>query len=120
MVRFSQHCELTIALHILNSRVAKRLTNTTIEIGCSKPKCFWCYIFLSELDQYLVQTTGHKIITQAGSAKETDDWLLPDAPAEVQKGFLDLLGDRMNEALHTLERSKEDVDDDWVSSPLQF
>jgi OTT_1508-like deaminase len=72
-VKFTQHCEITLALDMLE-RTQPIWTNPKIEIGMSKACCEWCYEYLSRLDSAYPR---HSILVRASNGTQPDGWLMP-------------------------------------------
>ncbi|KAL6712954.1 hypothetical protein ACLMJK_009509 [Lecanora helva] len=70
----SQHCELTLAHHLINLGGKGEL-----EIGCSKASCFWCHAYLVDLNDKL-KDSNSKVVLYATHGKRTKGWLLPTEP----------------------------------------
>lgn len=90
-ILFSQHCELTVAKHLLQVKTATRSLLDPIEIGCSKASCFWCNLYLTELNRILPGGA----ITSATHGNLCDGWMMPQAlPGyeTVNTAVLDYIG----------------------------
>ena len=72
-VKFTQHCEITLALDMLN-RTRSEFTNSKIEIGVSKACCEWCYEYLNLLTSTFSQNS---ILVRASHGKQPDGWMMP-------------------------------------------
>jgi hypothetical protein len=72
-VKFTQHCEITLALDMLN-RTRSEFTNPKIEIGVSKACCEWCCEYLNLLASTFPQNS---ILVRASHGKQPDGWMLP-------------------------------------------
>jgi len=72
-VRFTQHCEITLALDMLN-RTRLEFTSSKIEIGVSKACCEWCYEYLNLLTSAFSQNS---ILVRASHGKQPDGWMMP-------------------------------------------
>jgi hypothetical protein len=72
-VKFTQHCEITLALDMLK-RTQPKLTKTKIEIGVSKACCEWCCEYLNLLASAYPQ---HSILVRASHGKQPDGWMMP-------------------------------------------
>src|SRR5271154_5555600 len=73
VVKFTQHCEITLALHMIK-RSQLRFTNSKIEIGVSKACCEWCCEYLNLLASAYPQ---HSILVRASHGKQPDGWMMP-------------------------------------------
>ena len=79
MVNFTQHCEITLALNMLERRTQLN-TRPKIEIGVSKACCEWCYEYLTLLpSSYSNQT----ILVRASHGKQPDGWMMPPKSKEL-------------------------------------
>ena len=72
-VKFTQHCEITLALDMLN-RTRSEFTNPKIEIGVSKACCEWCCEYLNLLASAYPE---HSILVRASHGKQPDGWMMP-------------------------------------------
>lgn len=64
-----------------------------IEIGCSKASCFWCHIYLKQLNEHLLNSDPNiKIITFANHGKRTKGWLMPEGQEAVGESVLQEIG----------------------------
>ena len=72
----TQHCELTIVLHILNNLCTKP---RSIGLGMSRRCCGWCHQWLSLLEAAVVDQ-NFEIIRRATNCKQLDGWGMPLAP----------------------------------------
>jgi hypothetical protein len=72
-IKFTQHCEITLALDMLE-RTRPKLTNSKIEIGVSKACCEWCCKYLNLLTSAYRQ---HSILVRASHGKQPDGWMMP-------------------------------------------
>ncbi|KAL9095772.1 MAG: hypothetical protein Q9163_006497, partial [Psora crenata] len=88
----SQHCEITLALYFLEVFLKVR-RGGSIEIGCSKASCYWCHLYLEQLNEHLV-TSNHniKIVTFANHGKRTKGWLMPEGQKAVTDAVLQEVG----------------------------
>ncbi len=90
-IQASQHCELTLALHFLNAPGAH--SGGEIKIGCSKASCYWCHIYLLELNKHLsAREPAAKVVTYASTGKRTKGWLMPGGFEEVKAVILQQVG----------------------------
>jgi len=79
-VKFTQHCEITLALDMLE-RTQPKFTSSKIEIGVSKACCEWCCKYL-----YLLASAyrHHSILVRASHGKQPDGWMMPpDGPEPI-------------------------------------
>lgn len=109
-VTASHHAELSLALYMMNMKPSED-PRSTIEIGCSKASCYWCYHYLLYFNRYLAERRWPLIVSRATHGKKTEGWLLPDGPDAVNHDFLQLVGKEMQEIFNTvpeLQRRKSD------------
>lgn len=76
-IRSTQHCELNVALHLLQLRTLEGFPNTAIEVGCSKASCFWCHKYINELNSVLI--LSGPVVVRATHGKMTNEWMVPQA-----------------------------------------
>jgi hypothetical protein len=92
-VRFTQHCEITLALDMLK-RTQPKLTNSTIEIGVSKACCEWCrqYLYLLTLAY-----PRRSILVRASHGKQPDGWMMPpNGPMSTGQQTVRLIEERID------------------------
>lgn len=73
-VRFSQHCEITLALEMLRRYVQRQLSKNRIEIGVSKACCSWCIDYLNLL---AAEFPEYPVLVRVSHGKQPDGWLMP-------------------------------------------
>ena len=71
-VNFTQHCEITLALNMLERHAQQ--TRQRIEIGVSKACCEWCCEYLDLLTS---EHPKHPILVRASHGKQPDGWMIP-------------------------------------------
>lgn len=76
-IRSTQHCELTVALHLLQLRTPEGSQMPSIEVGCSKASCFWCHKYINELNSVLI--LSGPVVVRATHGKMTNEWMVPQA-----------------------------------------
>ena len=74
IVKFTQHCEITLALEMLTRYTRRKLTKGKIEIGVSKACCEWCCQYLHLLTSAY---PNHPILVRASHGKQPDGWMMP-------------------------------------------
>ena len=75
MIMCSQHCELTLSLYL--TKLFRRRNRTgTIKIGGSKSSCYWCWLYLLELNQEL-KRSEIGVVIQRMNGKSVKGWLPP-------------------------------------------
>ncbi|KAL2053374.1 hypothetical protein ABVK25_006368 [Lepraria finkii] len=92
-ILFSQHCELTVANYLLRLKTATKSLLGPIEIGCSKASCFWCDLYLTELNDILPKYG--RVINRATHGNLCNGWMMPQAlPGyeNVNREVLDCIG----------------------------
>ena len=106
-IQCSQHCELTLALHLAERFTAQKVS-CPIKIGCSKASCYWCHVYILELNKTL---SNNKVITFATHGKRVKGWLLPRGHDKVADIVLQHVGNEVEnvfEEAHGLPRKKSD------------
>ncbi|KAL8926544.1 MAG: hypothetical protein Q9208_002871 [Pyrenodesmia sp. 3 TL-2023] len=98
VIRATQHCEITVGLHLWNLSQAGKCT--AVEVGCSKVSCFYCQRFLEEFNMWAKRQPKRKAITtlvfQGKYGKVVDEWAMPKCSEEVEKGVLEIVGTKVN------------------------
>ena len=88
IVKFTQHCELTLALDMINRRTRPK-ARQKIEIGVSKACCEWCCRYLNLL---ALPYPKSSILVRASHGKQPDGWMMPPSSPE-------LVAERMGELI---------------------
>jgi hypothetical protein len=78
IVKFTQHCELTLALDMIDRRTHSN-AKQKIEIGVSKACCEWCCKYLNLLTSPYPKST---ILVRASHGKQPDGWMIPPSSLE--------------------------------------
>jgi hypothetical protein len=121
-VKFTQHCEITLALHMLN-RTQPKLTKSRIEIGVSKACCEWCCDYLKLL---ALVHSHHSILVRASHGKQPDCWMMPpNGPKPLEQPMARSIEEKFDDALWKIKgrrrsdsnelppfRTEADVEDD--------
>ena len=95
-VNFTQHCEITLALDMLE-RYTQLNTNPKIEIGVSKACCEWCYEYLKLLT---IPYPESMILVRASHGKQPDGWLIPpNTPKLMAKQVEQKIEDRIDDVI---------------------
>jgi hypothetical protein len=102
-VKFTQHCEITLALDMLK-RTQPKLTKTKIEIGVSKACCEWCCEYLNLLASAYPQ---HSILVRASHGKQPDGWMLPpdgwimppNSPTPIAQQMIRVIEERIDHVI---------------------
>ena len=106
----SQHCELSLSLHIAKISNA----HGPVKIGCSKASCYWCHLYLEKLNSYFAQNGGLTIVCRATHGKKTNGWLLPtDGPNQVKQAFLESVGTEIQEMFNIISEAQPGRSDSW-------
>ena len=107
----SRHCELTLALQLLQHFEEQGITGP-ISIGVSKASCYWCHVFPLELNEYLEQ---NQIVTYGTHGKSVKGWLPPQHLTErythVNHNVLRYIGEKVEEVFRKIKeipRKKSD------------
>ncbi|KAL8901205.1 MAG: hypothetical protein Q9192_000682 [Flavoplaca navasiana] len=97
----SQHCELTVGLHIW-SLLLNRRERSTVEIGCSKQSCFYCRLFIDKFNEWVAgHVLPNKIVFRGHHNKYVQGWAMPkNSPAEVRNRVLDAIGEVIQDIYH--------------------
>jgi hypothetical protein len=74
-VKFSQHCELTLAIDLIQRNEKSGLSPGKFEIGVSKACCIWCYEYINLLNASF-QKPRFRI--RATYGKQPDGWKIPE------------------------------------------
>ena len=86
IVKFTQHCEITLALDMLARHTQPKLTKRTIEIGVSKACCEWCCEYLNLLASAYPK---YPILVRASHGKQPDGWMMPpNGPKSIAKQMI--------------------------------
>jgi OTT_1508-like deaminase len=95
-IKFTQHCELTLALDMLDRCGQKKISKTKIKIGVSKSCCDWCSEYLNLLSLY----SKHPILIRTSHGKQSDGWLLPPGGRNlVSQKMLETIQGRVDEVI---------------------
>jgi hypothetical protein len=107
-IKFTQHCEITLALDMLE-RTQSKFTSSKIEIGVSKACCEWCCKYLSLLDSAYRQ---HSILVRASHGKQPDGWMMPpNGPEQLAQQMTRSAEDKLDTVIwkiHNRRRSDSD------------
>ena len=95
-IKFTQHCEITLALDMLK-RTQPKLTNPKIEIGVSKACCEWCCEYLNLLASVYPE---HSFLVRASHGKQPDGWMMPpNGLKSVEKQMTRLIEGRVDSVI---------------------
>jgi len=105
-VKFTQHCEITLALDMHRRHNQQKLTNTKIEIGVSKACCEWCCEYPNLLASAYPR---YSILVRASHGKQPDGWMMPpQSPNRVARQMRRSIEDKVDSvvwAIHNRRRS---------------
>ena len=103
-VKFTQHCEITLALNILARHTQATLTKRKIEIGVSKACCEWCCEYLNFL---AFKYPKYPILVRASHGKQPDGWLMPpNGPKSVTKQMVQSIEGRVDDVIGKIKRRR--------------
>jgi hypothetical protein len=105
-VNFTQHCEITLALEMLN-RLTRRefVKKQSIGIGVSKASCEWCCQYLELLSREYRQ---YPVLVRASHGKQPDGWLMPPSgPTSVTKDMAKAIVDKVDDAVWEIESHRK-------------
>jgi hypothetical protein len=93
-VKFTQHCEITLALEMLKRTQKRQLVDRKIEIGVSKACCEWCCDYLN----LLASTYPRRpILVRASHGKQPDGWMVPpNGPESITRQMIQLIEGRVD------------------------
>jgi OTT_1508-like deaminase len=101
-VKFTQHCEITLALdmlarHTQPKHTQPKRTKRKIEIGVSKACCEWCCEYLKILTSAY---SDHPILVRASHGKQPDGWMMPpNGPKSIAKQMTRSIEGRVDEVI---------------------
>ena len=116
-VKFTQHCEITLALDML-----KRLRNSDVsvkkvEIGVSKACCGWCCEYLGLLHQ---EDPKKPILVRATHGKLPDGWMMPPSGSPlITKKMAALIEEKIDDVIweiHSSRRSDSNELEDFTGA----
>ncbi len=98
-VTASQHCELTVALHLRQRKVERGFPGPFIEVGYNKASCFYCATYIRTFNDWCTETRqDHRIVVRREHYKHVDGWVMPSSgPQEVTRRVLSTIGSTMQE-----------------------
>jgi OTT_1508-like deaminase len=112
-VKFTQHCEITLALDMLK-RTQSKFTNPKIEIGVSKACCEWCCKYL------YILTSGkphHSILVRASHGKQPDGWMMPpSSPTSVTQQMIRVIEEKIDHVIWKINSRHRQSDSVELSS----
>ena len=116
-VRFSQHCEITLALEILQRCGQRQLSKNLIEIGVSKACCAWCIDYLDLLAGEFPKK--HPLLLRASHGKQPDGWLMPpNGPKTTTKQMTKLIVGRIDNVVWKI-RSRRRSDSNELPAAIR-
>ena len=104
-VHFTQHCEITLALHMLG-RTLPNLTTSKIEIGVSKACCEWCCKYLKLLASAYPRRS---ILVRASHGKQPDCWMMPPfGPKSIEQRMARSIEGRLEDVVWKINSRRRD------------
>ncbi|KAL8669966.1 MAG: hypothetical protein Q9168_005469 [Polycauliona sp. 1 TL-2023] len=101
----SQHCELTVGLYLWK-RLSKCRTKQHAELGCSKPSCSHCNLYIEKLNEWAGrERIPNRILLRTLQVKCVPGWVMPNGPTAVRDLVLDDIGSVIDD-ICTAERAK--------------
>ncbi|OCL00336.1 uncharacterized protein K441DRAFT_651221 [Cenococcum geophilum 1.58] len=120
IVNFTQHCEITLALNMLDRRTQTN-AKQKIEIGVSKACCEWCCEYLNLLDLTYSNST---ILIRASHGKQPDGWMIPpNSLKSVAKNMERFIEKRVDDVIWKIKgRRRSDSNElpDFTMGELDF
>lgn len=93
IIAASQHCELTVGLHIWEL-LKKKKERSTVEIGCSKQSCFYCRLFIDKFNDWAAgEAYPNQIVVRGQHNKYVQGWVMPEVGPAVCDPVLDAIGE---------------------------
>jgi hypothetical protein len=112
-IRFTQHCEITLALDMLN-RTQSEYTNPKIEIGVSKACCEWCCQYLKLLASTFPQNS---ILVRASHGKQPSGWMMPpNNLAQIRLRMVRIIEGRVDNVLWKIHSRRRRSDSNELPS----
>jgi OTT_1508-like deaminase len=103
-VKFSQHCELTLAIDLIRRSEKSGLSLGKFEIGVSKACCLWCCEYM-----HLLNARFHKpkIKVRATHGKQPDGWRIPESGPPGLVGLMkDRIASQMDDVIERILRRR--------------
>jgi hypothetical protein len=95
-IRFTQHCEITLALDMLK-RTRPIPGHSIIKIGVSKACCEWCCEYLNLLTSAYQR---HPILIRVSHGKQPDGWMMPPSgPQSISQQMVRLIVERVDNVI---------------------
>ncbi|KAI4274924.1 MAG: hypothetical protein LQ337_003564 [Flavoplaca oasis] len=96
----SQHCELTVGLHLWKL-LRDRKERSTVEIGCSKQSCFYCRLLIDKFNEWAAREEfSYRIVVRGHHNKFVQGWAMPSGPPAVRNSVLDAIGEVIRDIYH--------------------
>lgn len=103
-VKFTQHCEVTLALELLARHTQQKLANRKIEIGVSKACCEWCCEYLNLLVPAYPQ---YRIFVRASHGKRPDGWMMPPkGPESVAQQMANSIREKVDNVIWEIHQRR--------------
>jgi hypothetical protein len=115
-IKFTQYCEITLALDMLK-RTQPKLTNPKIEIGVSKACCEWCCEYLNLLASVYPE---HFFLVRASHGKQPDGWMMPpNGLKSVQRQMIRLIEGRVDSVIWEIAKRRRSDSKELPSFPTE-
>jgi hypothetical protein len=102
-ITFTQHCEITLALDVLQ-RAQSKVTTAKIEIGVSKACCEWCCEYLSLLASAYPQ---YSILVRASHGKQPNGWMIPRiSPTSIALRMVGVIEERIDRVISKINNRR--------------
>jgi OTT_1508-like deaminase len=102
-IRFTQHCEITLALDMLK-RTRPIPGHSIIEIGVSKACCEWCCEYLNLLTSAYQR---NPILVRASHGKQPNGWMMPPSgPQSISQQMVRLIVERVDDVVWKITSSR--------------
>jgi hypothetical protein len=96
-VNFTQHCEITLALEMLERHTQPKVSKSKIEIGVSKACCEWCCRYLNLLTS---EYPKYPVFVRASHGKQPDGWMIPpNGPKSTAKQMTLLIEEQVDDII---------------------
>jgi OTT_1508-like deaminase len=103
-VKFTQHCEITLALAMLKRLRLCDVKVKKVEIGVSKACCGWCCEYLGLLHQ---EDPRKPILVRATHGKLPDGWMMPPSGSPlITKKMAALIEEKIDDVVWEIHSSR--------------
>ena len=107
-IKFTQHCEITLALAMLKRHLDSGVTGfgkKKLEIGVSKTCCGWCWDYLSLLNESYSKSP---ILVRVSHGKKPDGWMVPPSgPKSITKQMVQLIEERVDNVIWAIHSHRQ-------------